>query len=109
MEDTMTSDSTHVRVPKALWEAIQKVAGDRGMSGAAMMKEIMEGGSSPGYMLGEKLKDLQAYCRDHEAELGKYFEFDGEGNYEWLKDFITKTLDQIEATESDDQDDYDDD
>jgi len=80
------------------------------MSGAAMMKEIMEGGSSPGYLLAEKLKDLQAYCSANEKSLAKYFEHDGEGYYEWLKDFITKTLEQIEATEDDDQDeDYDDD
>jgi len=109
MEDTMTTDHTHVRVRRDLWEAIQKVAEDRGMSGASMMKELMEGGSTPGYMLAEKLKDLQAYCSANEKALVKFFEYDDEDNYGWLKDYTSRTLSEIEHTESgDDQDDQDD-
>jgi len=108
MEDTMTDDHTHVRVRRDLWTAIQKVAEDRGMSGASMMKELMEGGSSPGYILAEKLKDLQAYCEANGKALANYFEHDGDDNYGWLKESIANTLEAIDTLETvaDDDDEY---
>jgi len=106
MDATMTKDHTHVRIKRELWDAIKQVAEEKGMSGAALVSELMEDGTSPGYLLGQKLNDLQTYCSANESELSGYFEHDGEDNYGWLKDFIGRTLSEIENTESEaDEDD----
>jgi len=108
MDATMTKDYTQVRIRKDLWEAIKSVADENGMSGAAMIQDLMVQGASPGYRLAEKLKDLQAYCEANSKELANYFEHDGDQNYEWLKDFIEKTLEAIDTLEVV-ADDYDED
>jgi len=108
MDATMTKDHTHVRIKRELWDAIKEVAEENGMSGAALVSELMTDGTSPGYRLAQKLKDLQAYCEANGKALANYFEHDGDDNYGWLKEFIANTLEAIDTLEvvADEDDEY---
>jgi len=102
----MVSDKTQVRIDKELWELVKSRADLAGVSGAEMMRQLLDGGNSIGSLLADEIRKLQKFCQANEAEIVKYFETDDEDPYEWLTEFMGRILSSVEFIESEaDQDD----
>jgi len=109
--NAMSDEQVHVRIKRSVWERIRELANSQDVSGTKMLEEVLDGRIDVGIgpRFAKELKSLQDFCARNEAELKEFFKYDEEDRYGWLKDFIVSTLSEIEHTENDDQDDYDDD
>jgi len=107
----MATDQVFVRIKKTVWDRIRELANSQDVSGTKMLEEVLDDHIEVGIgpRLAKELERLQAFCSRHDSELKEFFKYDDEDRYGWLKDFIVSTISEIEHTEDDDQDDYDDD
>jgi len=106
--NTMSDEQVHVRIKRSVWERIRELANSQDVSGTKMLEEVLDGGLEVGIgpKLAKELEHLQDFCARHDAELKEFFKYDDEDSYGWLKDFLVRTLSEIEHTDSeDDQDD----
>jgi len=102
MEEVMVADTTHIRVDKELWELVKERADMAGITGAAMVRNLLDP-VSVGVLLAKQIRVLEAFCAEHESELVDYFEEDWEGKYNALKQFMGETLSEIEDVEDADE------